>query len=307
MIKHGSIGFHLALVPRLAGMTGPNRGMTKTIPLFCILYFVLCIFIFFFNFLFMFYPLLNLSGYIFMIVFNALAIIIPLGGMTTKELSDKYDSLFTPIAFTFSIWSVIYTLLLVFVIVGVINLIRGKRKKNSLIDQRIGWLFWITCLFNGGWMIAWQYQYVGLSVIIMLGFLITLIRLYTEIRRNTNHLNTADKYISLPAFSIYLGWISVATIANISAWLISIQWSAWGISPVTWTIIMIVIATLLGLIMLAKNRDVFFTLVILWALYGIMSKRISVDPVEFASIITTTQICMAFLVGTMTGKFFIKK
>ncbi|MFA6080621.1 MAG: hypothetical protein WC753_04060 [Candidatus Gracilibacteria bacterium] len=255
----------------------------------------------------MFYPLLNLVAYIVMIVVNTLAIIIPLGGMTTGELSDKYDSLFTPIAFTFSIWSIIYTLLLIFVIVGIINLIRGKNKKNTLTNQRINWLFGLTCLFNGGWMLAWQYQYVGLSVIIMLGFLVTLIRLYTEIRKNTNHLNAADTYITLPTFSIYLGWISVATIANISAWLISVQWGAWGISPVTWTIIMIIIATLLGLIMLAKNRDVFFTLVILWALYGIMSKRISVDPVVFASIITTTQVCMAFLVGAMTGKFFIRK
>ncbi len=103
-----------------------------------------------------------------------------------------------------------------------------------------------------------------------------------------------------PAFSIYLGWISVATIANMAAWLVSISWSAWGIAPVTWTITMIMIATVLGTTMLIKHRDIFFNLVILWALYGIMSKRLSVDPVAFESIVTTTQVCMAFIMGTIT-------
>jgi hypothetical protein len=91
-----------------------------------------------------------------------------------------------------------------------------------------------------------------------------------------------------------------------AAWLVSISWSAWGISPVTWTITMIVIATLLGTTMLIKHRDVFFNLVILWALYGIMSKRLAVDPLEFASIITTTQVCMAFIAGAITVKIFRK-
>lgn len=103
-----------------------------------------------------------------------------------------------------------------------------------------------------------------------------------------------------PAFSIYLGWISVATIANVAAWLVSISWSAWGISPVTWTMTMIVIATLLGTTMLLKHRDIFFNLVILWALYGIMSKRISIDQVAFENIVTTTQVCMAFIAGEIT-------
>ncbi len=254
----------------------------------------------------MFYPLLNLVAYIFMVTLSYFSMSIPLGGMTISQLSAKYDNLFTPSALTFSIWSVIYVLLLIFVIVGIVNQLRGKPQKNKLTQKNIGYLFALSCLFNGSWVLAWQYQYVTLSVVIMIALLITLIRIYTKINAN-NTISSADRYITLPSFSIYLGWISVATIANIAAWLVSIHWSAWGISPVTWTITMIIIATLLGLTMLAKNRDILFNLVILWALYGIMSKRISVDPVEFASIITTTQICMAFLVGALTGKLFIRK
>jgi len=140
----------------------------------------------------------------------------------------------------------------------------------------------------------------------MLGLLATLIRIHMQIRK-TPAVSAADKYITLPAFSIYLGWISVATIANIVAWTVSINWGGWGLSQIAWTNIMVVVATLLGTAMLIKFRDVFFNLVILWALYGIMSKRISVDPVEFSSIITTTQICMAFLVGAISTKLFLRK
>ena len=120
-------------------------------------------------------------------------------------------------------------------------------------------------------------------------------------------MNWLDTYITRPAFSIYLGWISVATIANISAWLVSISWGGWGISPIAWTITMIVIATLLGTTMLLKYRDIFFNLVIIWALYGIMSKRLSVDPVAFESIVMTTQVCMGFLGGAIMTRVIVGK
>ena len=119
-------------------------------------------------------------------------------------------------------------------------------------------------------------------------------------------MNWLDKYITRPAYSLYLGWISVATIANIAAWLVSISWSG-GISPVTWTITMIVVATLLGTTILLKHRDIFFNLVILWALYGIISKRLSIDQVAFESIVTTAQVCMAFIAGVITTTIFLRK
>jgi len=255
----------------------------------------------------MFYPFLNFVAYIFMVTLNYLSISLPLGGMTTEQLSDKYDNPFTPIGFTFSIWSIIYTLLLIFSIIPLVNYFRWKEKKNKLVDKNIGYLYAVSCALNGLWVLAWQYQFVGLSVLIMLGLLVTLILIHMAIRKNTTGLTQNDRYITFPAFSIYLGWISVATIANIAAWTVSIDASGWGISAITWTNGLVVIATLLGTIMYAKYRDVFFNLVIIWALYGIMSKRMLVDPIEFASIITTTQICMAFLVGIITTGVILKR
>lgn len=246
------------------------------------------------------FPLLNIVVYIIMVTLNALSITLPLGGKTTQELSEMYANPFTPAGFTFSIWSVIYTLLLIFSLIPLINYFRGKEQKNKLVDKNIGYLYAISCLLNGLWILAWQYQFTGLSVVIMLSLLVTLIRIHGEIRKNTTGLTWNDKYITFPAFSIYLGWISVATIANIVAWTVSINWGGFGFSPIHWTITMIVVATLLGTIILVKYRDIFFNLVILWALYGIMSKRLSVDPIAFASIVTTTQVCMAFLLGAIT-------
>lgn len=105
----------------------------------------------------MFYPLLNLVAYIFMVTLNALSITLPLGGMTTQELSHKLNNPFTPIGFTFSIWSLIYSLLLIFVIIALVNYFRSKPQKNKLIDKNIGYLFAVSCLFNGVWILAWQY------------------------------------------------------------------------------------------------------------------------------------------------------
>jgi hypothetical protein len=235
-----------------------------------------------------------------MVTLNALSITLPLGGKTTEELSNLYDNPFTPAGFTFSIWSIIYTLLLIFSIIPLVNYLRGKEKKNKLVEKNIGYLYVISCLLNGLWILAWQYQFIWLSVIIMLGLLVTLIKIHINIRKNTTGLTWSDKYITFPAFSIYLGWISVATIANITAWTVSIGWDGFWISMITWTNIMIVVATLLGTTILLRYRDIFFTLVVIWALYGIMSKRMAVGPLEFASIITTTQVCMAFLFGAIT-------
>lgn len=120
-----------------------------------------------------------------MVTLNALSIVIPLGGNTTQELSDKYDNLFTPIGFTFSIWSVIYTLLLVFSVVPLVNYFRGKEKKNTFTNKNIGYLYAISCLLNGTWILAWQYQYVGLSILVMLGLLATLIILHRNIQSTT--------------------------------------------------------------------------------------------------------------------------
>ena len=148
--------------------------------------------------------LLNIMAYIIMVTLNALSITVPLGGLTTEQLADKFGNPFTPVGFTFTIWSVIYTLLLIFVSVGLYNSLRGKSLNNKLTEKNIGPRFWISCLLNGGWILAWQYQFVGLSVLIMLALLMILIQIYRHMRINTPRRTFADRWITYPAFSIYL-------------------------------------------------------------------------------------------------------
>lgn len=250
----------------------------------------------------MFYPLLNFVAYVFMIVMNGLAFL-PIGGLTTKEISDKYATLFTPAGFTFSIWSVIYALLLVFVIAGVVNALRGKTQYNKLADRYIGPYFALSCLWNGLWILAWQYQYLGLSVVIILALFFTVATLHVRIHRQNAGMTWVDRYITHPAVSIYFGWISVAVLANISAWLVSV-----GIIPsVTLTIVMVVIAALMAVAMFVRCRDYLFVIVILWAMYGIMKKGETLSSLTFVPITATLHICMGFLVGLMTCRLFLKK
>lgn len=247
--------------------------------------------------------LANALGYIWMIVMNTLAIVLPLGGISTQALSERYDNPFTPIGFTFSIWSVIYLLLLLFTFIPLWQSWQGK--KTTPVQKNIAWLYPLSCLLNGLWIVAWHYQFIGVSVVIMIGLLVTLIRIHIAVRAAKP--TRFDSIITLPAFSIYLGWISVATIANITAWTVSIGWGGWGISQIVWTNIMVVVATLLGTTLYVKYRDTWFNAVIIWALFGIMYKRMNIDAATFASIIMTTQICIAFLVGLISSQYLIRR
>jgi hypothetical protein len=139
---------------------------------------------------------------------------------------------------------------------------------SSLAHQLLPW-FLITCILNAGWIIAWHYLLVGLSVLIMLVFLITLIRIYLIIYPHQHLLSPGQRIWIYTPFVVYLGWISVATIANITALLVSQQWGGWGFDPSAWSIVMILIASALGLVFGWFRKDAAYALVIAWALYGI--------------------------------------
>lgn len=208
--------------------------------------------------------ILGLFSYIIMVGVNALAIVLPINQKTTVELSNKYDNLFVPAGFTFSIWSIIYILILIFVIQLIVSAFNNRKD----IPFGLPNLFFITCACNALWIVAWHYERTFLSVCIMLVLLITLCIIYLGIRSMPNKSKAIPYTLQLP-FSIYLAWISVATIANISAYLTKLHWQGWGLSPVIWTIIMITIALILCLKIIHQYRDIGFTLTICWALWGI--------------------------------------
>lgn len=210
--------------------------------------------------------ILNLIGFILMVTVNVLANALPIAGRTTGEISDFVGNLFVPAGFTFSIWGIIYLALAFFVFYNFKNV---KKWPVSDAVKEIGFLFLISCVINAVWIVCWHNLYIGTSLVLMIGLLTTLILIYLK----TRSLDT-PMAINIP-FSIYLGWISVATIANTAGFLTFIGWNGFGIAPQIWTVFMLSIATVLGIIVLFRYRDYAFVGVLLWAFFGILYKRLA--------------------------------
>ncbi len=208
------------------------------------------------------YRFLNLFGLIFALVMNALANALPLNGKTTGELSAQYPNNFVPAGFTFSIWGVIYLLLIAFVVFQFSVQAREQVKK-------IGLLFFISCLANGGWIAAWHYEYVELSLLFMLVILSSLLLIYLRLNIALEKVSSTKKWLIQMPFSVYAGWITVATIANTTALLVHWGWAGGGLAGSTWAGIMILIAGLIGAFVVLKRRDIFYGLVLMWAFWGI--------------------------------------
>ncbi|HBF18604.1 MAG TPA: hypothetical protein DDW81_00825 [Cryomorphaceae bacterium] len=232
--------------------------------------------------------ILNTLGWSAVVTVNALANILPINGYTTGELSDKYPNLFTPAGFTFSIWGVIYLGLLAFVSFSMYN---ARSSEKNTGTELIGLWFFISCLANVGWILAWHYQLVGLSVCIMFVLLFSLIQIYRNLGVGIRAVSPAEKYMVHAPFSIYLGWITVATVANITALLVHWNWRGWGLPANFWTAAAILLATLVALYILNRTNDFFFVLVLVWAFFGILYKREYQDPNPYPVITTTAIAC----------------
>lgn len=230
--------------------------------------------------------ILNILGFLAVVGINALAVLLPINNRTTEELSDMYPNLFVPAGITFSIWGVIYILLLIFTLYQASDLLGGKKGKGDFVSKA-GALYLLTSILNVGWILAWHYEQVFLSVLIMLGFLAALIALYLRI--GGSFPSFAERFMAQVPISVYLGWISVATIANITALLVRIGWNGFGISGETWAIVMIAAATLLAMLMRITKGDVAYGLVVIWALAGIAIKRLGTEPV----VISVAYVAMA--------------
>ncbi|WP_235152847.1 tryptophan-rich sensory protein [Dyadobacter sp. CY345] len=161
------------------------------------------------------------------------------------SVSAQYQNYFTPAGYAFSIWGLIYILLIAFIIYqsrGVLN-----SRQAPAVVSKIGWMFVISCIANCLWILAWLYDYTGLSVIIMAVLLGSLISIVLRTRMELDLITFKKVAMEWWPFAIYFGWITVAIIANIAAYLTKIKWDGFGITAVTWTIIMISAAALIHL------------------------------------------------------------
>lgn len=199
---------------------------------------------------------------------NILAVTLPLNGQDTGEISDRFQVYFVPAGYVFSIWSVIYLGWIAFIIFQFL-----PSQKESPRLRRLGYLFALSNLANAAWLFCWHYNLFGLSVLVMLALLGLLIASYLRLNVNRSSVTRLEYWSVDVMFSVYLGWITVATVANITSWLYFVGWDGFGIAAQTWAVIMLAVASLLGLAMAWTRRDVGYLAVLVWAFAGIAVKQ----------------------------------
>jgi hypothetical protein len=243
----------------------------------------------------------NIIGLIAVLVLNTLAVTLPLAGRNTGEISDLYPNLFVPAGYAFSIWSVIYILLIIFIVLQAKGLFKKDQPAPDFVGQ-IGWWFVVSCVANSLWIVAWHNLLVSVSLLLMLLILFSLVQIYQRI----NNGGEVPFLVKLP-FSIYLGWITVATVANVTAVLVASGWSGWGVSEINWTVIVLITASLIAALVVWTRKDWAYLLVIIWAFYAIVVKRQAVGNPDETIIITTIYVALAFLILLLLARIFLLK
>lgn len=195
---------------------------------------------------------------------NVLSNALPLNGRTAGEISDSFDILFVPAGYVFSIWGLIYLGLLAY---AIYQLLPSQRENPRL--RQTGWWFVLSGVANSTWIFLWHYDYVALSVVAMLVLLVSLLNIYLRLGNGKTAVSRAEKWLVQLPFSIYLGWITVATIANITVFLYDINWNGFGLSAEIWAVIMLGVATVVAGLMTASRGDIAYLLVLVWAFAGI--------------------------------------
>lgn len=196
------------------------------------------------------------------LVINTFGAVGLINGLTQKQISDMYVTLITPSPATFSIWSVIYSLLLISMIVMIVK--KDDPYYQKAIDQ-ISNLFRISCIFNIAWIISFSFVLVEISVLFILAFVITLALIGMKLLE----IREGKRWLLSLSFGLYSGWLFIATVVNIAAALVKLGWNGLGLSQETWGSIMLIVAIVLLIGVLLKIRNAVFPLPVAWAYLGI--------------------------------------
>lgn len=239
----------------------------------------------------------NVIALVITLAINGLSESIPLNGQTSAQIANRLPILFVPANYVFGIWGIIYILLLAF---GVYQALPSQRE-NPLL-RRIGYWFALTCLANGIWLVLFHYNLFALSMVAMVILLAALIVIYTRIGVGQQRVSTAEHWCIHIPFSTYLGWITVATIANAAYVLFDAGWDGLGIAPEVWTVSLLITAAIITLTIILQRRDVAYTAVLVWALVGIYAKQAPTPIVAYTALIIAAVVAIALAVRLFTGR-----
>jgi len=227
----------------------------------------------------------NIAAFIITLAINSLANTTVFNGRTTGQVSDLYPTLVTPAGYVFAIWGIIYVLLLAFVIYQAL-----PSQKDKPFQKQIGLIFILSSLLNCVWLFLWQYDFITVSVVVMFALLATLIAIYLRLNIGKAKVSLKEKLLVHLPFSVYLGWITIAAIANVASALVSANWGGFGLSPEIWAVTVLTVALVITLAVIVKRRDIAYSLVIVWALGGIAVKQNTSQ-----NVVTTAEIAIGVI------------
>jgi hypothetical protein len=242
---------------------------------------------------------LNIIAFIVTVIINSLAGSTTLiGGRNTAQVSNLYSSLITPPGYVFAIWGVIYVLLALFI---VFQALPSQRK--AAFRGKIGYLFAISSALNIIWLFIWQNNFIPLSLVFIVLLQITLAMIYKRLNSNNKRKSLKEKlFVNLP-FSVYLGWISIATIANIAALIVSLGFAGSGFNAVVATILAALLVLGVTLFLIFRKHEIGYALVAIWALSGIALNSGQNSAVMIAGAVVCLAIAVALCAMLLKRKY----
>jgi translocator protein len=239
----------------------------------------------------------NIVAFIVTLIVNGLSNTTLIGGNTTAEISNRNPTLITPAGYVFSIWGIIYVLLGVFLVYQAL-----PSQKNKPFQKQINGLFILASVFNIVWLFTWQYELLPISIGIIVALLASLMAIYLRLNIGKSNVTLREKLCVHLPFSVYLGWVTIATIANIAVTLVFLGWDGFGISAQTWAILVLAVALLVDIAVIITRRDIAYSLVFIWALAGI-----AVNQSDNPTIVLTAEIAILTIAVALAATVAVTK
>jgi benzodiazapine receptor len=225
------------------------------------------------------------------LVVNGMAGAGTLSGESIGVLANRYASYFLPAGYVFGIWSLIYLALIGFV---ADQLLPGRR--HAPVLDRVGWGWVVNGVLNVAWVVLFSFGRFGAALVVMVLLLADLVVLHLRIRETPEPLSWRDRIFVAWPFDLYLAWISVALIANVSQYLTYLEWGGWGIPGQVWSVLLMGVATAVGGFMALRRWTWIFPLVVAWAVWGIGARYADLDLIRTGAIVLTG-ICVVLAVA----------
>jgi len=236
----------------------------------------------------------NIVALVATLIVNTLSNALPINGQTAAQISNRLPVLFVPANYVFSIWGLIYILLIGFIVYQALP----AQRHNALLRRISPW-FVLSCAANITWLLFFHYNQFVLSMVVMLVLLYALITIYRHVRAANAAASRAESVWVRGTFSVYLGWITVATIANAAYTLLDAGWGGFGIADTTWTVLLLLVAAALTAYILLTRRDLAYAGVILWALVGIVVKQSAIAPVAITAGLMVAVVLVAAVISLL--------